>query len=203
MKNKMASVKKSKSIKSSKSTKAVKDRTGLKTAGSKDSIKAPAASPIKASTKDILIKNLQGLVKGIDEEGIKFLISQAEVLARRAAAGNDAKDQRKAQIAEQISNKGTLSNKYTITVKEADDKSNFIIVINNARNFFTLDEMRKLVRICHDSKGEMEASRRLFAWFSQFRKDVIIDTHIDGASDLALSTIYKYLINNYTAKSSS
>lgn len=203
MKNGMVSAKKSKNVKNSKNAKTVKASAGLKAAKSKAGIKARTASQSKASPKDLLIKKLHELVKGVDENGIQSLISQAEILVRKAEVQSDLKDQRKAQIAGQTGKKDAQSNKYTIDVKEADDKSNFIIIINNARNFLTLDEMRKLVKICQNSAGEMDASRRLFSWFSQFRKDVIIDTKIEGTSDLALSTIYKYLVNNYTAKNNS
>ncbi len=93
-----------------------------------------------------------------------------------------------------------LTNKTTIDVKEADDGSSFIIIINNARNFFALDEMRKLVAICHAAESETDAARRLYNWFTQYRKDVLVDTDIGGAGDQALFTMYRFIKGKYALK---
>ncbi len=36
--------------------------------------------------------------------------------------------------------------------------------------------MRKLVAICHAAESETDAARRLYNWFTQYRKDVLVDT---------------------------
>jgi hypothetical protein len=78
--------------------------------------------------------------------------------------------------------------------------TSFIIVINRARNFFDINEMRSLVQMCHAARNEIDATVRMFTWFQGRRKDVLIDTKIDNAIDPALKTIYHYLVTHYSIK---
>jgi len=92
------------------------------------------------------------------------------------------------------------SDKYTIDVTEGEDKRYFVLTVNNYRNFFTLDEMKKVVNVCHEATDERDGMMRLYNWFKTFRNDVIINTRIEGSFDPALTTIYKYLVTTYSVK---
>lgn len=78
--------------------------------------------------------------------------------------------------------------------------NSFIIVIGKARNFFDLGEMRILVNISHAASDEKDAALRLYRWFAEHRKDVLIDTEISNALDPALSGIYNYLVTHYSVR---
>jgi hypothetical protein len=91
----------------------------------------------------------------------------------------------------------SVSDRTHIDVVEMGENS-FVIVINGARNFFERDEMKTMVRLCHQAVSESDAATRLYSWFSNKRKDVLIDTKIFDPHDMALKTIYKYLVNNYS-----
>jgi hypothetical protein len=73
----------------------------------------------------------------------------------------------------------------------------FVIAINGARNFFERDEMRSLVRICHQASNESDGATRLYSWFSGKRKDVLIDTRVYDPHDASLKTIYRHLLSTY------
>lgn len=92
--------------------------------------------------------------------------------------------------------------KYSIDVLEGPDNRYFVLTINSYRNFFALEEMRHIVKACHQSAGEQEGMQRLYHWFKNFRQDVIINTKIEGPSDPALATIYNYIVSTYTVKGS-
>jgi ribosomal protein L23 len=161
---------------------------------------APKSKDKQASQKNELQDELKKLIKDLDEEGLVFMIQQAHVLLHNMQVERVNEEIRKLQAKKHVGGKGASSDKYTIDVKEADDDSHFIIVINNSRNFFDRGEMKKLVKICHASGDEKDASRRLYNWFSGNRIDVLNNTDIRGASDPALSTIYNFLIKRYTVK---
>ncbi|MDY6934269.1 MAG: hypothetical protein SVZ03_08615 [Spirochaetota bacterium] len=150
--------------------------------------------------KDELIKHLKIMIKDLNEEGLKFLIQQAEIILHNMQVKKQVKKLQNKEYIKDEAKKGPVSTKLTIEVKEGEDNSYFVIVINKARNFFALDEMRKLVKICHLSKDKKDASRRLHNWLSKNRKDVLIDTDIRGTADPALDTIYNFLKSNYTLK---
>ncbi len=92
--------------------------------------------------------------------------------------------------------------KYSIDVLEGPDNRYFVLTVNNYRNFFALEEMRNIVKACHQAAGEREGMQRLYHWFRNFRQDVINNTKIEGPSDPALKTIYNYLVSTYTVKNS-
>ncbi|RPI95966.1 MAG: hypothetical protein EHM32_04375 [Spirochaetales bacterium] len=162
---------------------------------------APARKPKKASgAGNTLLAELRAAVSGLDAEGIRHLIRQAAVLKHNMGVMKDHAERKKMATVDAMRKGGGVSNKTTIDVKEADDGSSFILIINNARNFFALDEMRKLVGICHAATSETDAAGRLYNWFVQYRKDILIDTDIDSASDPALATMYRFIKGKYALK---
>lgn len=173
----------------------------VKTAINKKNEKAEkAGAKASPSRKNELIKQVAKLAKELNEEGLQILLQQAQVLRHNMEVMASMKDRKKIEIVEQMRGKIARGDKFTIDVKEADDNSYFILIINNARNFFSRDEMRQLARMCQAAQNESEASQRLFAWFSQKRKDVLFDTSIDGVKDPALITMYNFIKNRYTVK---
>jgi len=173
-----------------------------KGAGKSSAVKGKQVPAKKSQTAGIktLLQQLMKISGELDEKGITFLIQQARVLEHNLQVERIGRDRKKTKIVDQIRQKSTRSNKNTIDVKEADDGSYYILIINEARNFFTLEEMRKLVSICHGASDEQDACRRLYNWYALHRKDVLIDTDISGAADPALSTIYTFIINRYKLK---
>ena len=190
MKKKASTSKKSTSAKSKKSVKSVKKTTAVK------SIKKPSVK--NNNVNDALIKQLNSMVKNINEQGLKFLISQAQVILHNIKVVESIKDRKKTP--DQIGINSVIPDKTKIEVKEAEDNSYFIIIISGARLFFSLEQMRKIVNICHTSGNEKEGSSRLHNWFKQNRKDVLDDAKIYEASDQALETIYKFIISKYAVK---
>lgn len=164
--------------------------------------KAPSKAPKKISPAPVqdrpgqaVAAAIMDLMKGMDVQSLKQLLQQAQAI-KSAAQTPPAAPAKPAAAAV----KPGPGNKYTIDVKESEDGSYYILVINNARNFFTLEEMRKIVRLCHDAPDEREACRRLHGWFQERRKDVLIDTKITGPGDPAILTMYRFLKGRYRVK---
>jgi hypothetical protein len=158
-----------------------------------------AGSRGKKSGKDILINNLKQIIKDVDEEGLLFLIKQANVLVYNKRIDELNTEIKKPGTRIKIK-KQPFSDKISMDIKEADDSSSFIFIINKARKFFTLEEMRKIVKICHLSSDENDASGRLYTWFKNNRGDVLNDIGIDNSDDYSLPTMYNFIKNKYTVK---
>ncbi len=190
MKKKASASKKSTSAKTKKFVKSVKKITAVK------SIKKPSVK--NSNVNDVLVKQLNTMIKDINEQGLKFLISQAQVILHNMKVVETIKDRK--NTPDQIGITGLIPDKTKIEVKEAEDNSYFIIIISGARLFFSLEQMRKIVNICHSSGNEKEGSSRLHNWFKQNRKDVLDDAKIYGDTDQALDTIYKFIVSKYAVK---
>lgn len=170
----------------------------------KKSTKSVATKKSKGKKVDPDKKKLQDALKEyadeLDMESLAFLVQQARVLQQRLKV-KELSEQYEHLDPKAIARDRAGASKENLEVKEADDGSHFIFVINGARNFFSLEEMRTMVKMCHAAKGAGEGARRLFNWFGQNRTDVLSDTSIGGPTDQALVTMYEYIINNYTVRS--
>jgi len=192
-----------------------KKSSSKKSAGKQKSSKpagkaAPAGGTKKGGKKtgrDELMIQLSKLAKELNGEGLAFLVKQALVLrhnmqvdeirdslSKTSAAKGKGKKPSKARAAR----KG--ADKYSIDLVEGENSRNFILVVNNSRNFFSLDEMRTIVALCHAASDVKDGSLRLYTWFKRERMDVINNTEIDGPGDAALATMYNAIISKYVVR---
>jgi len=158
--------------------------------------KTPQAQKPQDNTAQY-IKAINLLLKKLDEESLDFLYEQAKVLLHNLEVKKLQQEFNELDV-KTITSKRQDYSKDKLEVVEADDLRHFIFVINGARNFFSRDEMRKIVKLCHNAPTAKDGMRMLYHWFEKNRKDVIIDTAIDGPHDKALETMYNHIVNNYT-----
>ena len=151
-------------------------------------------------SREKLLKELSDLSKQIVEEGLLFLIKQANVLIynQGVKAVNEKVSKQKTRKEKKPPKEEKPS--YEVEIVEKNDGEHFYIVIRGARIFFTRDEMRSLVKICHAAEDEIIAARRLYNWFTKERKDLLIDGQIGAGTHPSLKSIYRKLITTYKVK---
>lgn len=152
----------------------------------------------KSSIKDGLLKELATVAKELDEEGIGFLIDQANVLkynkeVDRLNAGMEKRRQLISKSKEQQVT-GKVGER-TVDIQAAADKSSFILLINNSRKILTREELRTMVSIAHN--GELA---ELFRWLKRERADILTDSAIKNKNDRALALISELLVSRYKVK---
>ena len=89
--------------------------------------------------------------------------------------------------------------KTPIEVMEGAGGEYFIFNIAGKTKSFTLPEMRKMVAMCHEADGSLDAAKRLYRWFDLNRKDVLFDLDFTR-SDPRLFDLIEYLMSNYRVK---
>ncbi len=189
-----------KSKRSGKASGSVKKKKAAKkpAARKKAAPTARSAASKKTAAKKSAMKKPAMRKKAV-KKAVKKIVAKKKAPAKKPVAAS-----KKAASAPIIPPREAISpasqDKYTIDVKEADDNSYFILIINKARNFFTLEEMRTLAQLCHAAIDPNDGSQRLYNWLSLKRKDVLTDTDIRGSNDPALATIYKFIVNRYKVK---
>ena len=168
----------------------------------KAAVKKPAAKGTSAveQARKILINRLTSICREIEIENVKFLLSQAELIHRNTRA-RIITPQRTADASKtSVIASSVPLDKFSVKVKEGDDGSYFMVAINRYQIFFSRDEMKRLVRMCHASEDAVDAGRRMYAWFKKERGDILYNTDIEGPADPALATIYNYMVKTYTVK---
>lgn len=151
-----------------------------------------------ASEKLKLINDLAIIAKDLSEDKILFLIQQASVI-RHNMRVDEIRKKENDQI--KVSHKAIETpSRPPVSIKESSDNSYFVVNINGYGSFFTLEEMRKLVRICHSSGNAIEAGERMYTWLSKDRIDVLNNNKIQGRKDILLAELYELIIKTYTVK---
>ena len=162
--------------------------------------------PVKKSNdpKTILQNELKKLIKKIDEDGLMYLVEQANTLVFNLEID------KKNAVIESINNKlvKTKKSKVTKTTKETthielhadDDKKTFILEIGGFRKFMTRDEIKIMVRISHLVESEQSKCASLFTWLYKERRDVLMDGGIRTKTDPKLNFIIKMLQSKYKTK---
>jgi len=179
---------------------------------------AKASSAKGAGTKSAeqdLRKELAGLAKSIDSEGLSFLINQANILLHNRQVEKINKDLQKLSAIDQKIKKGSRAGTAgkkaagkeagetagkAVSVDIEESGSNFILVMRTSRKFLSLQEMRSLVHVCQAAESGSAAGPRLYRWFSRNRTDVLADAQISGPADPELRGIYELISARYTAK---
>jgi len=152
-------------------------------------------------TRDELLKDLRKLIKDIPEEGLIFLIEQANKLAYNKRV--EELNALQAKISSNSATKPKPSKKQpvqecSISVERGAFNRSFILIIGKTRKTVTEDEMVKLVRICHSAKNSKEGSERLYNRLEHERDDILLDAGIKKREDKCLYEIYKYLKANFS-----
>ena len=163
----------------------------------------PAKEPLSAEKKNLL-EEVKILMEDINENGLKFLKRQAEVLLYNMKVEQVNTEIQKLTLDKSKTPKGAAEknkDKMSMEIIDSDSGGSFIFVINKTRKFFTLDEMKKIVKICRSANDQKEASASLYSWFLNNRGDALYDIGINSANDPALGVIYNHIINNYTVNS--
>lgn len=155
--------------------------------------------------KKTLISELDKISHSLDKGTLAMLVEHARVLAAtdKSDKGNtgvsttvrtkvvEAPNRGKKKEAPEVSNE--------LKVEESENGS-FIFIISGERKFFTLQEMRRLVKICHSASDTKDGALRLYRWFKTNRSDFLFDVEIESGTDIRLINIYTSLVSKYTTK---
>lgn len=158
----------------------------------------------KDSTKKELLTQLKALIKELDDEGLLFLIEQANVLrynmtVDKVNKSTINKQKSNNKIKSSKSNNSKSNRKNSIKIIMDDDKKNFILQIDSQRKFLTRAEFVDMVKVSQSSTLQT-GSIKLYQWLNKERKDVLIDCSIHSNVDPKLKEIVKLIKENYKVK---
>jgi hypothetical protein len=144
------------------------------------------------SLRDRMLVQINAMSSTLDEESLKKLLQDAAILAHNERVLKDF-----AMMKEQA---GPRPAPVTAAVEEGKDGSFFIIILKGYRHIFGLDEMRDLVRVCHNASNAGAAGPRLYAWMEQRRRDILKNSKIAEDKDPCLPALWEKIVSTYDAK---
>ncbi len=161
---------------------------------------------VEGKNQEELLEILHELVSAVDREDLIFLINQTRVLIHNRKVREINRKILSSRTDERKQGKKSAGDAQTPTVQknireveivERGDGKHFFIVVKGYRIYFTREEMRKLVKICHLAENSTDASQRLYNWFKRFRSDLLVDGGIGSARNQYLEDLYEKLISTY------
>lgn len=156
-----------------------------KTGASKSSSKktAPKKAVKTLSAREKLEKELGGMIREVDAEGLLFLIRQANVLLHNKRVDElnvemsklNKKKKGKRKKAGTTARVGQNVEEITVEIQQSTDKKTYYMMIDEQKHFFTDSEMAKVVRLCIKPDTKTDSKRFLFQYIDKERKEVLMD----------------------------
>jgi hypothetical protein len=136
-----------------------------------------------------LEKELRDALPEIDDEGLLFLLRQAQVLIHNARVDRISR-------AEGSAARPTDPTP-AVLIEEAESGHTIFLTIGAARKVLAPDEMRRLVRICYAAGTKSEALRQLFTVLARERKDILADAIIGNPDHPLLERLFSEIRARY------
>jgi hypothetical protein len=154
----------------------------------------------KSGERTRMLKELRNAIEEVDDEGLLFLLRQAQVLIHNARVD---------KLATESAGKGKASPRAVtaasaagpaVSFEEAEGGKAVFLVIGGARKVLTTDELKRLVRICYTAESKSEALRQLHKVLSQERNDILFDARIGSADSPLLEALFTGIRSAYKLK---
>jgi hypothetical protein len=151
----------------------------------------------KPDARQGIIDELMEAASKIDEDGLMFLLRQAQTLVYNLKVDELNKERKKVQAALDENIQRPSGSPGDVYVEQASFGKNFILVIDGVRKTMSREELKAMVKICL-KKGESERPEtRLLRWLKRYRDDVLLDAGISRTADQRLTLICSYLASNF------
>ncbi|MDR1430467.1 MAG: hypothetical protein LBI85_09290 [Spirochaetaceae bacterium] len=186
----------------------IKARGAAKAAGAGKAPRGTKAAPGKPKTRAAgnsrladLAKELTRLIPRLDEEGLSFLIEQAQVHLYNMQV--DELNQTMLRNVERSASKSPKPKKTApadMGIQVSADKHSYYIVYQGKWVMFTDEEIIQLAKIASAPVDDYEKSGALYRWFERERRDVFGTIPIEGKTDPLLTRMADVIRKNFKVK---
>lgn len=152
---------------------------------------AGAASPQRTRLKTMLAE----AIEQVDEEGLLFLLRQANVLIH-----NQKVDEVNRELAELTQKQGLPEGgsaaapgrrtAATVAVETSSDRKATFLTLGNVRKVLSLEELKRLVRICYAAETKTDALQQLYTVLARERSDILKDANIRNAGSPLIEGLF-------------
>lgn len=157
----------------------------------------PAKPAAAKARRAALLNELKALLDELDEEGLDFLLEQAQVHRYNMEVRrlNEAQERRRAG---RPSASGAAAPRPSpLRVERSEDGQTYHIVSEEHYKMFTAEEMLALVRIAHANADPAEGARGLYRWLARERSDALADLGLKGPGSPGLADLAELLKRSF------
>jgi hypothetical protein len=163
---------------------------------------ARTTAPAAASQQRARLRTMLSVaIEQIDEEGLLFLLRQANVLIH-----NQKVDEVNRELAELSQKPGRAAAgggtagagaATVVAVDDAGDRSAVFLTLGTVRKVLSREELKRLVRICYAAEGKSNALRQLHTVLLRERSDILKDAGIRSAASPLVEGLFYALRRKY------
>lgn len=159
-----------------------------------------AASPQRVRLKAMLAE----AIEQVDEEGLLFLLRQANVLIH-----NQKVDEVNREITELSQKPGRAASRgdagaadgrraaAAVAVDDSGGRSAIFITLGNVRKVLSPEELKQLVRICYSAESKTDALQQLYTVMARERSDILKDANIRSPANPLVEGLFYALRRKY------
>ena len=161
-------------------------------------VKPKSSKPVSGPKKELM-----DLLPDLSTEEIAWLVTQARTMIYNHkveevnAAAKNLVEAKKKTPPKKAPKKGAAK-KPAVDIVQAENGKTFNIVVDNARLFLNLGELKALVKIAQADGDAGNGAGRLYRWMDRERRDMIIDGNLAGPTDPRLAMIHGLLREKFT-----
>jgi hypothetical protein len=150
-----------------------------------------------STAREKVEKELRDALSEVDEEGLLFLLRQAQVLIHNARVGRLNRETRTSTRGTTKAEKAREPERAAVGIETAEGGKTIFLTLGKARKVMTPDEMKRIVRICYSAETKSEALRRLFTVLARERKDILADALIGNPDNPLLVGLFDMVRATY------
>ncbi|TVQ98060.1 MAG: hypothetical protein EA403_14430 [Spirochaetaceae bacterium] len=179
--------------------KAPAKKATAKKGSTKSSAKKAPPKQAAPGANQTAIARIVALLEQMDEAGLEFIHSQAEIIVTTEKLGK-AREQT-AKALETVSQQRSVAVDReppppAVGIEQKQDNA-FFIRTYGKKIFFNRQEMRAIAAACHAASTAPDGARRLYTWMKRERSDYLTDTGITGPRDHALKLLWEHVVSTY------
>lgn len=147
-----------------------------------------------------LLKELRGLIREIESEGLLFLIKQANTLIYNQRVDGLNREAELKHREQPEKKDPPVVEKGDIRIERGAFGRSFILDIRSMRKTFAEAEMLSLVKAVRAASDEGDGAARVYRWLKRNRDDVLLDTGITGPRDQILGQLWSVLGSTFAVR---
>jgi hypothetical protein len=154
----------------------------------------------KAATEDQrsrLRRMLAEAMDQVDEEGLLFLLRQANVLIHNRKVEETNRELEELSAGSPRRDAPSAPGPRSTVTIEDDGKAAVFLTLGETRKVLDRDEVKHLVRVCYSTDRKSEALSRLYAVLKRERSDIINDAGIAGSGSPFVGGLFDALRGRY------
>lgn len=174
-----------------------KAKAAKKPAAAKGSKPSSAKAPATRTKRDRLERELSGALKEIDEQGLQFLLNQAHVMMHNAQVEKINRELAELEKKNRAVREAASPAQAAVRIEESDNRKIFYLALGGQRKVLSLEELKRIVRICYAAESKSAALRQLYTLFSRERSDILFDAKIGNYKNPLLEGLFHAVREKY------